>query len=185
MDPRVKSAGDGGEWASAESNELRSKLFLITGIDVFRTLAAPEELMKLLAFTVATATVLAFACPPTPLVRAQGYDNGAVGRPLQLDGGPPMGSDNRGQSFGGRSQDNEQSAGVKSEKNQTSTEKTGETTIRGRSHASAGLSSQRKHRIAAHLRGHRVVVFNGPRHRFAIHRHGYHLIAFNGPRHRF
>jgi len=184
MDPRVKSAGDGGEWASAESNELRSKLFLITGIDVFRTLAAPEELMKLLAFTVATATVLAFACPPTRWFERRAtttarWPTAPVGR-RAADG-----SDNRGQSFGGRSQDNEQSAGVKSEKNQTSTEKTGETTIRGRSHASAGLSSQRKHRIAAHLRGHRVVVFNGPRHRFAIHRHGYHLIAFNGPRHRF
>jgi hypothetical protein len=141
--------------------------------------------MKLFAFTVATATVLALACPETPLVRAQGYDSGAVGRPLQLDGGPSIGSDNRGQSSGGRSQDTEQSAGVRSEKNQTGTEKTGETATPGRSQTSTGLSSQRKHPVAVNLRGHRVVAFNGPRHRFAIHRRGYHLIAFNGPRHRF
>jgi len=132
--------------------------------------------MKLLALTVATATVLAFAFHQTPRVLAQGSDSGAVGRPLQLDGGPSLGSENRGQSFGGRSEATEQSAGVRSEKNQTSTGKTDETTIRSRSQTTIGLRSQHKHR---------VVRFNGPRHYFAIHRHGHRFFAFNGPRYRF
>ena len=138
--------------------------------------------MRLFALTVATASVLAFAVSQTPRVLAQGSENGAVGRPLQLDGGPSLGSDNRGQSSGGRT---EQSAGARSEKDQTSSGKTGETTIRERSQTSTGLSSERKHRVVIYKRGHRVVAFNGPRHRFAIHRHGHHLLAFSGPRHRF
>src|SRR6267154_2104365 len=88
-----------------------------------------EELMRLLALTVTTATVLAFAVPQTSRVLAQGSDTGAVGRPLQLDGGPSLGSDNRGQSSGGGSERSEPSAGVRSENNQTHIGKTGETTV--------------------------------------------------------
>src|SRR5467141_1313789 len=161
--------------------KLPSKLFHITGIDVHGRSTLAEELMRLLALTVATVTVVAFAFPQTPRVLAQGFDTGAVGRPLQLDGGPSLGSDNRGQS-GGRT---EQSAGVRSEKDQTSSGKTGETTIRERSQTSTGLSSERKHRVVIYKRGHRVVAFNRLRHRFAIHRHGNHLLAFSGSRHRF
>ncbi len=162
--------------------KLPSKLFHITGIDVLGRSTLAEELMRLLALTVATATVVAFAFPQTPRVLAQGSDSGAVGRPLQLDGGPSLGSDNRGQSSSGRT---EQSAGVRSEEDQTSSGKTGETTIRERSRTSVGLSSERKHRVVIYKRGHHVVAFNGPRHRFAIHRHGHHLLAFSGPRHHF
>src|SRR5882672_5243087 len=139
--------------------------FFITGIDLRGRPTASEELMRLLALTIATASVLAFAFPQTPRVLAQGSDSGAVGRPLQLDGGPSLGSDNRGQSSGGRT---EQSAGVRSEEDQTSSGKTGETTIRERSRTSVGLSSERKHRVVIYKRGHHVVAFNGPRHRFAI-----------------
>ena len=141
--------------------------------------------MRLLALTVGTACVLAFAVPPAPRVLAQGSDTGAVGRPLQLDGGPSLGSDNRGQSSGGGSERTEPSAGVRSEKDQTGAGKIGETTIGERSNASIGLSSERKHRVVIHRRGHRVVAFNAPRHRFAIHRYSHHLVAFSGPRHRF
>jgi hypothetical protein len=141
--------------------------------------------MRLLVLTVGTACVLAFAVAQAPQVLAQGSDTGAVGRPLQLDGGPSLGSDNRGQSSGGESGRTEPSAGVRSEKDQTSVGKIGETTIRERSHTSIGLSSEREHRVVIHRRGHRVVAFNAPRHRFAIHRHGHHPVAFSGPRHRF
>jgi len=159
--------------------------FFITGIDVRGRSTLSEELTRLLALTVGTACVLAFAVPQAPRVLAQGSDTGAVGRPLQLDGGPSLGSDNGGQSSGGGSERTEPSAGVRSEKNQTSAGKTGGTTIRERSHVSIGLSSERKHRVVIHRRGHRVVALNAPRHRFAIHRHGHHLVAFSGPRHRF
>ena len=159
--------------------------FFITGIDVRGRSTASEELMRVLALTVATASVLAFAFPQIPRVLAQGSDSGAVGRPLQLDGGPSLGSDNHGQSSGGGSERTEPSAGVRSENSQTPIGKTGETTVRGRSRSRIGLSSERKHRVVIYKRGHRVVAFNGPRHRFAIHRHGHHLLAFSGPRHRF
>ena len=139
--------------------------------------------MKLLALTVATAAVLAFASPNAVPVLAQGHDDGAVGRPLQLDGGPSSSPDTRGQSFGGRSEGTERSAGAaRSEENQTSTGKTSETAIRGRSQTSTGSSSERKHRVAIH-RGHRLAAFYGPRHRFAIR--GQRPIVFHGPRHRF
>src|SRR5260370_39829849 len=103
--------------------KLPSKLLHITGIDVHGRATVAEELVRLLALTVAAVAVVAFAFPQTPRVLAQGSDSGAVGRPLQLDGGPSLGSDNRGQSFGGRT---EQSAGVRSEKAQTSTRNTGQ-----------------------------------------------------------
>jgi hypothetical protein len=161
-----------------------SKPLIITGIDVSGRSTSSEELMRILAVTFATATVLAFAFPQTPRVLAQGSDTGAVGRPLQLDGGPSLGSDNRGKSSGGGSERTEPSAGIRSEKDQTNAGKIGETTIGERSHASIGLSSERKHRVEMHRRGHRLVAFSAPRHRFAIHRHGHHLIAFSGSRHR-
>jgi len=142
-------------------HELPSKLFLVTGIDVLGRLTASEELMRLLALTVATASVLAFAVPQTARVLAQGSDSGAVGRPLQLDGGSSLGSDNRGQSSGG-SERTEPSAGVRFEKDQTSTGKTSETTIRDRSHTSIGLSSERKHRVVIHRHSRRFVAFNEP-----------------------
>ena len=157
------------------------KLFLVTGIDVSGRSIASEELMRLSAITVATATVLTFAFPQISWVLAQGYDSGAVGRPLQLDGGP--GSDNHVQ--GGRSEGTEQPAGVRSEKSQTRIGDTGETTIGGRSQTGIGSNSEPKHRVAIHRRGHRALAFNEPRHRFAMHRHGHPFVAFNGFRHRF
>ena len=90
--------------------------------------------MRLLALTVATTTMLTFAFPPAPQVLAQGTDDGAVGRPLQLDGGPSLGSDSRGQSSGGRSERTEQPAGVTAEQSQTRIGQTGETTARVRSY---------------------------------------------------
>src|SRR5258707_15634878 len=103
--------------------------------------------MRLLALTVATASVLAFAFPAGPVL-AQGYDNGAVGRPLQLDGGSSLGSDSRGQSFDGRSKGTEQPAGVTSEKGQTRIGKTGETAVRARSQTHLGLKHRLSHRLA-------------------------------------
>jgi hypothetical protein len=69
--------------------------------------------MRLLALNVATAPVLAFAFPQAPQVLAQTYEDGSMGRPLQLDGGPAAGSDNPGQT-GSRSEGGEPSAGTKS-----------------------------------------------------------------------
>jgi hypothetical protein len=136
--------------------------------------------MRLLTITVATATALAIAFSQTPRVLAQSHDDGAVGRPLQLDGGPSPGSDSRG--IGARSEGTEQSAGVRSEKGQTGIEKTGETNIRGRSHTHIGLSSSHaKHRFVFHRRGHHIFAFRLPRHRFVNHRHGRRFVAFNEP----
>jgi len=155
--------------------------FFITGIDLRGRPTASEELMRLLALTIATASVLAFAFPQTPRVLAQGSDSGAVGRPLQLDGGPSLGSDNRGQSSGGGSERTEPSVGVRSEKSQTQIGKTSETTVRGRSRSRIGWSSRPRHRFVFHRRGHHLVAFNGPRHRFVIHRHGRRYVAFTEP----
>jgi hypothetical protein len=131
-----------------------------------------EELMRLLALTVATTTMLTFAFPLTPQVLAQGTDDGAVGRPLQLDGGPSVGSDNRGQ-IGSRPEATEPSASAK--KSQIATEKTGETTIGGRSKTTATGGRSKTH-VGWRLR---------PRHRFAMHKRRYHVFAFHIPRHRF
>lgn len=140
--------------------------------------------MRLLALTFATtfatATVLAFAFAQTPRVLAQGSDTGVVSQPLQLDGGPSSGSDNRGQSLG-RSEGTERSAGVASEKNRTSIGKASETTIHGRSQTRIGSSSQLRHRVVIHRHGRRFVAFNEPRHRFVIHRRGRRFVAFNEP----
>jgi hypothetical protein len=116
--------------------------------------------------------------PPTPPVLAQGYDNGAVGRPLQLDGGPSLESDHRGQT-GARSEGTEPSAGTKSEKGQTGIEKTGETMIHGRSHTHIGLSSHARHHLVFHRRGPHFFAFRPPRHQFVIHRHGRRFVAFD------
>src|SRR5262245_3094846 len=94
-----------------------------------------EELMRLLALTAATATMLALAFPLTPPVLAQGNDDGAVGRPLQLDGGPSLGSDNRGQNAA-RPEATQPSASAK--KSQTAVEPTGDTAIGGRSKTHIG-----------------------------------------------
>jgi len=136
--------------------------------------------MRSLAVTVATASVLALAFPQGPVL-AQGYDNGAVGRPLQLDGGPSLGSDSRGQSFGGRSEGTEQPAGVTSEKSQVRIGKTGETTIRARSQTHIGLRYRLTQRLALHQRRHHVFAFHVQRHRFVIHRHGRRLVASSEP----
>jgi hypothetical protein len=125
--------------------------------------------MRLLAITLATATALTFASHQRVL--AQGHDNGAVGPTLRLDGGPSLGSDNHGQ-IGTRSETTQPSTGTKSEKAQTGIEKTGETTIRRRSHTHIGLRSHAKHRFVFHRRGHHMMAFHMPRHRFVIHRHG-------------
>jgi hypothetical protein len=140
--------------------------------------------MRLLALTVATASVLAFAFP-AGRVLAQGNDNDAVGRPLQLDGGSPLGTDSRGQSLGGRSERTEQPAGVTSEKSEMRIGKTDETTIRPRSQTHTGLRYPPRHRLALHKRSHHLFAFHAPRHhRFAFHpRHR--LFAFHAPRHRF
>jgi hypothetical protein len=127
--------------------------------------------MKRLTLTVATATVLTFVFPQTPPVLAQGHDDGAVGPTLRLDGGPPVGSDNPGQTRA-RSESTEPSADNKSQKAQTGIEKTTETTIRNRSHAHTALRGHVKHRFVVHRRGHHVFAFHVPRHRFVIHRHG-------------
>jgi hypothetical protein len=132
--------------------------------------------MKLLTITVATAAVLIFALSPRLL--AQGSDDGAVGRPLQLDGGPSLGSDNRGQT-GARSQTIEPSAGTTSRKSQTTIEQTGETAIRGRSKTHIGWRSRPRHRFAIYRRPRHVFAFRMPRHRFVIHRHGHRFVAFN------
>jgi hypothetical protein len=136
--------------------------------------------MRLLALTVATASVLAFACPQGPVL-AQGHDDGAVGRPLQLDGGPSLGSDSRGQSSGGRSERTEQPAGVTAEQSQTRIGQTGETTARVRSQTHLGLRYQPRRRLALHNRGHHVFGFHVPRHRFVIHRHVRRFVAFSEP----
>jgi hypothetical protein len=95
--------------------------------------------MRLLTITVATTVVLAIAFSQTPRVLAQGHDDGAVGRPLQLDGGPSLGSDNHGEASA-HSESNEPSASVRSEKSQTGVATTAETTIRGRALVSDGRS---------------------------------------------
>ena len=136
--------------------------------------------MRSLAVTVATASVLAFTFP-AGRVLAQGNDNGAVGRPLQLDGGSSLGSDSRGQSLGGRSESSEQPAGVTSEKSQTPIGKTGETTVRARSQTHLGLRYRLRHSLALHKRRHHVFAFHVPRHRFVIHRHGRRFVAFSEP----
>jgi hypothetical protein len=132
--------------------------------------------MRLLTLTVATAAVLAFAFSSTPQVLAQGRDDGAVGRPLQLDGGPSLGSDNRGQ-INGRSEGTESSAGSRSSDTQTDIEKTGGS----RSHRHFGWNSRARHRFVFHGRGHHMFAFRLPRHRFVIHRHGRRFVAFNEP----
>jgi hypothetical protein len=123
--------------------------------------------MRLLTITVATAAVFTLAFSPEVLA----HDDGAVGPTLRLDGGPSLGSDNRGQT-GTRSESTQPSTGTKSEKAQTGMEKTGETTIRSGSHTHIGLRSHAKHRFVFHRRGHHMMAFHMPRHRFVIHRHG-------------
>ena len=131
--------------------------------------------MRLLRLTF-TATVLTFAFSLGVL--AQGHDDGAVGPTLRLDGGPPLGSDNRGQT-NARSEETKPSANTKSEKAQTGIEKTGKTTIRTRSHTHIGLRSHAKHRFVFHRRGRHMMAFHMPGHRFVIHRHGRRFVALN------
>ena len=109
--------------------------------------------------------------------QALAHDDGAVGPTLRLDDGP-LGSDHRGQT-GARSEGTERSAGTKSEKAQTGIEKTGETTIRRRSHIHIGLRSHAKHRFVFHRRGHNMMAFHTPRHRFVIHRHGRRFVVLH------
>jgi hypothetical protein len=135
--------------------------------------------MRLLALSVATATVLALALPQTPPVLAQSRDDGAVGPTLRLDGGPPLGTDNR--ETGARSERTEPSTGAGPEKGQTGIEKTDETIIRGRSHTHVGWNSRAKPRFVIHRRAHHIFAFHAPRRPFAIHRHGRRFVAFNEP----
>lgn len=136
--------------------------------------------MRLLALTVATAAVLAFAFPQTSQVLAQSRDDGAVGRTLRLDGGPPLEPDNRGQA-GARSEGAEPSAGTKSETAQTGIATTGEMKIGRRSKTHIGWRSGLRHRFAFHRRVHHIFAFHLPGHRFVIHRHGRRFVAFNEP----
>ena len=133
--------------------------------------------MRVFVLKVATAMVLAFAFPQTPRVWAQGSGSGVASQPLQLDGGPSLGSDQRGQSSGGRSEDAERTGSVSSEKSQTGLGKASETTIRGRSHSRIGLSSQPRHRVVIHRYGRRLFAFHKPTHRFVIHRRGRRVVA--------
>jgi hypothetical protein len=138
-----------------------------------------EELMRLLALTVATTTMLTFALPLTPQVLAQGTDDGAVGRPLQLDGGPSLGSNNRGQT-GSRSEAAEPSASSKKGQiDQIAVDKTGETAIGGRSKTHSGWKHRPPHRFTMHRRRYHVFAFHMPRHRFVIHRRGRRFVAVN------
>jgi hypothetical protein len=140
-----------------------------------------EELMKSLALTVATTAILTFAFPLTPQVLAQGTDDGAVGRPLQLDGGPSVGSENHGQA-GSKSEATEPSASSK--KSQTAIEKAGETAIGGRSKTHIGSRLRPRHRFAVHKRRYHVFAFHVPRQRFAFHGPRQRF-AFHVPGHRF
>lgn len=137
--------------------------------------------MRLLALTLATGTMLTFAFPLTPQVLAQGADDGAVGRQLQLDGGPSLGSDNRGQTgsrqTGSRPEGTEPSASTK--KSEAAAEKTGEAAIGGRSKAHIGWRVRPRHRFAMHRRHYHVFAFHMPRHRFLIPRHGRRFVAVN------
>jgi hypothetical protein len=123
--------------------------------------------MRLLALTAATALVLAFASPQTPLVLAHD-DTGAVGRPFQLYA--PPGSDNRGHRE--RSEGTERSDTAASDKGETRSGEAGETTNRGRSER-----SQVRHRVVIHKRGHHLAAFNWPRHHSVIHRRGRRFVA--------
>jgi hypothetical protein len=135
--------------------------------------------MRLLASTVATTAMLTFAFPLTPLVLAQGTDDGAVGRPLQLDGGPSLGSDNHGQT-GSRSEASEAStSSKKSQVDQIAVEKTGETAISGRSKTHGGWRLRPRHRFTMHKHRYHVFAFHMPRHRFVIHRRGRRFVAVN------
>src|SRR5882762_7939988 len=98
--------------------------------------------MRLLTITVATAALFTLAFSPQVLA----HDDGAVGPTLRLDGGPSLGSDNRGQT-GTRSESTQPSTGTKSEKAQTGIEKTGETTIRSRFQTRARVRSHDTHRL--------------------------------------
>jgi hypothetical protein len=147
----------------------------ITRIDVPRRSMA-EELMRSLALTLATSAMLTFAFPLTPQVRAQGTDDGAVGRPLQLDGGPSLGSDNRGQ-VGSRSEGAEPSASAK--QSQSASEKSGEIAIDGRSKTHIGSRHWPRHHFAMHKRRYHVFAFHMPRRRFMIPRHGRRFVGVN------
>jgi hypothetical protein len=144
--------------------------------------------MRSLALTVATATMLTFAFPLIPQALAQGTDDGALGRPLQLDGGPSVGSEssNRGQ-IGPRSETTEPSASSK--KSQPAIEKDGETAMGARSKTHTGWRLRPRHRFAIHKRRYHVFAFHVPRqrfmihmprHHFVIHRHGRRFVAVNG-----
>jgi hypothetical protein len=137
--------------------------------------------MRLPALTIAVATALTFALPHTP-VTAQGHDDGAIGRPLQLDGGQSPGSDNRGQ-IGSRSEATEPSAGTTttSKTSQTGIAKTGETAIRARSKTHIGWRSRPGRRFAIHNHSHHLFAFHMPRHRFVVRRHGRRFVAFDEP----
>lgn len=133
--------------------------------------------MRLLALSVATATVLAFALPQTRQVLAQGHDDGAVGPILRLDGGPPVETDSRGS--GTRSEDTGPSTGARSEKVETGAEKTDDSTIRGGSHTRVGSNSRARDRFVIRARRHHFFAFHAPRRPFAIHRRGRHFVAFD------
>jgi len=135
--------------------------------------------MRLPALTIAAATALTFAFPH-PAVLAQSHDDGAVGQPLQLDGGPSLGSDNHGQ-IGLRSEGTKPSAGTTPAKSQTGVENAGEIAIRGHRKTHVGWRSQPRHRFVFHGRSHHIFAFRLPRHRFVIHRHGRRFVASNEP----
>jgi hypothetical protein len=123
--------------------------------------------MKLVAVTAVTAAVLAFALPRTPPVLAQASDIGAASRPFPLEGGPPAGSDNHGQSSGEQSEGTERSRDISSEKSQTRVGKAGESPLRGR-------------RAAIHRHGRHASLYH-PRHYFWNHRRGRRVVALNEP----
>jgi hypothetical protein len=128
--------------------------------------SASEELMKLTAVTVVTATVLAFAFPQTPPVLAQEGEIGAASRPFPLNDRSSAGTDSRGQLLGEQSKGTERSDAVGSERRQTNA---GETAVRERSQNHIGLSHHPAHRIAAYKRGRRFFAISHHRHGLVTH----------------
>ena len=114
--------------------------------------------MRLIALSVATAALVAFAIPQIPRVQAQGSNtqSGAnasqsttgqstTGQSRRSDGASTRGSNSRGASVGERSENAGRSAGVRSGKSQSSVgirTKSSETTVGGRSQTRIGVSRQ-------------------------------------------
>jgi len=149
--------------------------------------------MRLIALSVATAALVAFAIPQIPRVQAQGSNtqSGAnasqsttgqstTGQSRRSDGASTRGSNSRGASVGERSENAGRSAGVRSGKSQSHT-KSSETTVGGHSQTRIGVNSgSREDIVIKRKRAHGVVTFNDePRRRVVIKRRHPDVITFN------